>query len=178
MKLTEQQRAQGNPAALVVATIDRVLKIARTWLGWDGRPRVADDGTRIYTPNKAIRRHADHLIDHLAEIEALLAGQDSEPDKWHASGVTLAGDLSPFTEAELNEAQQRLRRLACTYELRLAEAGLSEWDRPRGSHRTLRQIVEHVSSSWYADQIGSLGVTTDSPRVRETMRAERFLYKR
>jgi hypothetical protein len=60
--------------------------------------------------------------------------------------------------AELNEAEQRLRRLARTYALRLAAAGPEEWDRPRRSHWTLRQIAEHVSRGWYAAQVGDLSV--------------------
>jgi hypothetical protein len=96
---------------------------------------------RIYTPNKAIRRHADHPVDHLAEIETLLAGEEPEPDRRRASALTLASDWAPFTEAELNEAEQRLRRLARTYALRLAAVGPEEWDRSPGSHWTLRQIA-------------------------------------
>jgi len=53
------------------------------------------------------------------------------PDEWHASTVTLASDWAPFTEAELNEARQRLTRLGQLYLLRLAAAGPDEWDRSR-----------------------------------------------
>ncbi len=38
-----------------------------------------EDGERVYTPNKVLRRMADHLTDHLAEVEALLAGVPTEP---------------------------------------------------------------------------------------------------
>jgi hypothetical protein len=145
-----------NPGDLVVAGIDRVLYLAASWLAWDGRPRLDDSGERIYTPHKAIRRHADHLIDHLAEIEALLAGVDTEPDRWHGSLVTLASDWAPFTEPDLVDAGQRLRRLANTYALRLAAAGPGEWDKPRGPNWTLREIVEHVATPWYAEQVGDL----------------------
>jgi hypothetical protein len=72
-------RAAVNPGTVVAGGVQRVLELARTWLVWDGTPRVAEDGARVYTPSKAIRRHADHLIDHLAEIEALLAGAPTEP---------------------------------------------------------------------------------------------------
>jgi len=156
MTATEETITTANPGGLVVAAVDRILALARTWLAWDGRPRLAEDGVRLYTPNKAIRRHADHFLDHLAQIEALLAGQPSEADDWHASQVTLAGDWAPFTEAELNEATQRLRRLASMYVLRLAAAGPEEWDRPRESSWTIREIVEHVSKGWYAQQVGDL----------------------
>jgi hypothetical protein len=86
--------------------------VAATWLAWDGRPHVAEDGERIYTPHKAISRHGDHLIDHLAEVEALLGGIRTEEDHWYGSIITLASNWAPFTEAELNEACQRLSRHA------------------------------------------------------------------
>jgi hypothetical protein len=145
-----------NPGDLVVAGVDRVLQLAASWLAWDGRPRLSEDGDRVYTPHKAIRRHADHLIDHLAEIEALLAGVPSEPDRWHGSLITLATDWAPFTEPDLVEAGQRLRRLASTYTLRLAAAGAAEWDTPRDPNWTLRAIAEHVAPPWYAEQVGDL----------------------
>jgi DNA-binding transcriptional MerR regulator len=151
-----QERVTVNPGTVVVDGVRKVLELARTWLAWDGTPRVADDGVRIYTPNKVIRRHADHLIDHLAEIEALLADQETEPDEWHASGVTLASDWAAFTEAELNEAEQRLRRIAQAYVHRLAAADPQEWDKPRSPHWTIREIAEHVGAPWYAEQIGDL----------------------
>jgi hypothetical protein len=47
-----------NPARLVADCVDRFLGLARTWLAWDGRPLVSEDGDRVYTPNKAVRRHA------------------------------------------------------------------------------------------------------------------------
>jgi hypothetical protein len=149
--------ADDNPAALVVAAVERVLMLARTGLGWDGLPRVDEGGGRVYTPHKAIRRTADHIVDHLAEVEALLAAQPTEEDRWYASTVTLATDWAPFTEADLAEANQRLRRLARTFELRYAAAGPGEWDRPRDPNWTLRQIAEHVGTAWYAEQVGDLG---------------------
>jgi hypothetical protein len=99
---------------------------------------------------------ADHLTDHLAEVEALLAGVPTEPDHWHASMVTLASDLSPVTEEDLNEAAQRLRRLARLFVLRYAAAGPPAWDAPREPNWTLREIAEHLSSAWYAEQVGDL----------------------
>ncbi|MGZ4596981.1 MAG: hypothetical protein ACXV3V_08645 [Actinomycetes bacterium] len=38
--------------------------------------------------------------------------------------------------------------------LRYAAAGPDEWDRDRGDSWTLRTIAEHLSSSWYAEQVG------------------------
>jgi hypothetical protein len=145
-----------NPGGLVSDAVDRVLALAETWLAWDGRPRVGEGGGRLYTPQKAIRRTADHIVDHLAEVEALLAGEPTEPDRWHASNVTLATDWAPFTEADLAEAGQRLRRLARTFELRCAAAGPGEWDKPRDQNWTLCEIAEHVGTPWYAEQVGVL----------------------
>ncbi|HUY60366.1 MAG TPA: hypothetical protein VMW49_00680 [Candidatus Dormibacteraeota bacterium] len=148
--------ATGDPGELVVAGTDRVLDLAATWLAWDGTLRLAEDGTRLFTPNKAIRRYGDHLVDHLAEIEALLSGEESEPDRWHASAVTLASDMAAFAEADLNEARERLTRLALTWQRRLRSAGAPEWDRPRAPHWTVRQLAEHAADPWYAEQVGDL----------------------
>jgi hypothetical protein len=145
-----------DPVHLVEFGVAQTLELAATWLAWDGAPRVSEDGTRIYTPHKVIRRYADHLLDHLAEIEALLAGEKTEPDGWHASRVTLESDWARFTEADLNEATQRLCRLAHIYSIGLRTVGLAEWDRPREPNWTLRAIVEHVSGPAYAQQLGDL----------------------
>jgi hypothetical protein len=136
--------------------VERSLALARTWLAWDGRSLVAEDGGRIYTPNKAVRRTCDHYLDHLAEVEALLAGAPTEPDAWHASNVTLAADLASFTEADLNEAEQRLRRIALIWRCRLNSLTTAELAAPRGLNRRISEIVEHVASSWYAEQVGDL----------------------
>jgi DNA-binding transcriptional MerR regulator len=146
-----------NPGTKVEAAVEHCLETAASWLAWDGRPRVSEDGDRIYTPHKAVRRIADHLVDHLAEIEALLAGVETMPDEWHASLVTLDIDWARFTEQDLDEARQRLRRIARTLTLRLAAAGPEEWDRPRGQNWSLREIAEHLTGlRWYADQVGRL----------------------
>jgi hypothetical protein len=144
-----------DPGSGVVAAIERVLVLASTWSVWDGRPIATEDGTRIYTPHKAIRRTADHLIDHLAEVEAVLAGQPTQPDAWGASDIMTAADLVSFGDDDLAEARERLTRLARTFRLRLLVAGPGEWDRPRAGW-TLREIAEHLSSSWYAEQVGDL----------------------
>jgi len=146
-----------NPAQGIADAIERTLALASTWTAWDGKPVPTEDGERIYTPNKVLRRQADHLIDHLAEVEALLAGAATEPDHWHASMVTLASDLAPVTEEDLNEAGQRLRRLARQFVLRYEAAGPQAWDASRDPNWTLRAIAEHLSSSWYAEQVGDLG---------------------
>jgi hypothetical protein len=92
-----------------------------------------------------VRPIADHLIDHLAEVEALLAGVETQSDEWHASLLTLESDWARFTEADRDEAHQRLTRLARTLALRLAAAGPAEWDRPRDGHWTLREIADHLT---------------------------------
>lgn len=148
-----------DPAAGVEAAVDRALGLAATWIGWDGRPRVSVDGERIYTPHKAIRRIGDHLVDHLAEIEAVLAGVPTQPDAWHASLVTTHADFAPFTELDLDEARQRLSRLARTFRLRLLAAGPAEWDKPREGW-TLREIAQHLYDLvWYAEQVGDLSAS-------------------
>ena len=146
-----------NPGALVESAVEHCLEVAATWLAWDGRPAVSDDGDRIYAPHKAVRRIADHLVDHLAEVEALLAGAPTEPDHWHGSMVTVDADWARFTELDLDEARQRLSRLGRTFALRLAAAGPNEWDVSRGENWTLREIAEHLTGlRWYADQVGVL----------------------
>jgi len=150
-------RDLANPGTAVEEAVGRSLVLVDTWLHWDGRPLVSEDGDRVYTPHKAVRRIADHLIDHLAEVEAMLASADTQPDGWHGSLLTLATDLAPFTEADRDEAHQRLPRLARTFALRLAAAGPAEWDLARGDHWTLREIAEHLTGVlWYAEQVGDL----------------------
>jgi hypothetical protein len=153
---------RSDPAALIPDAVQTCLDIARTWYAWDGRPQVSaptegiPDGT-VCTPHKAIRRIADHLVDHLAEIEALLAGADTIPDTWHGRTLTLATDWAPFTEADLNEARNRLGRLGQVYALRLRSLDDEALDAPRGQSWTIRQIVEHVAGvTWYAEQVGRL----------------------
>jgi hypothetical protein len=147
-----------NPGAAVEEAVRQCLDLVDTWIHWDTRPCVSEDGDRIYTPHKAVRRIADHLVDHLAEAEALLAGVDTQPDGWHGSLLTLDCDWARFTEADRDEAHQRLPRLARTFALRLATAGPDSWDRPREGHWTLRQIADHLTGVlWYAEQVGRFG---------------------
>jgi glutamine synthetase adenylyltransferase len=145
-----------NPAVLVEQAVDRSLELVATWPAWDGQPLTADDG-RTYTPHKAVRRIADHLVDHLAEVEALLAGVPTQPDEWHASATTSAADLAPFTVEDVREAEQRLSRLGRTFALRYAAVDPAEWDKDRGTNWTLRKIADHlVEVEWYAQQVGDL----------------------
>ena len=64
-----------DPADAVAQTVAHVLQLAETWGAWDGHPLTIDD--RIYTPHKAVRRTADHLLDHLAQLEAHVAGAEA-----------------------------------------------------------------------------------------------------
>jgi hypothetical protein len=147
-----------NPGTKVEQAVEECLAIAQTWLAWDGRPCVSEVGDRVYTPHKAVRRIADHVIDHLAEVEAMLAGVPTQPDEWHASLATFESDWARFAEQDLDEARQRLRRLGRSFALRVAAAGPDEWDRPRTPSWTVREICEHLTGVvWYAEQVGRLG---------------------
>jgi len=145
-----------NPGELVEQAVGRCLQLVVTWPAWDGEPRMSDDG-RTFTPHKAVRRIADHLVDHLAEVEALLAGVATQPDEWHASALTSAADLAPFTVEDVREAEQRLQRLGRTFALRYAALDPAEWDKDRSPNWTLREIAEHLTElDWYAAQVGDL----------------------
>lgn len=143
-----------NPAAGVVDAVEKTLTLAQSWIYWDGKPRISIEGDREYTPTKVIRRQADHMIDHLAEIEDLLAGRPRMRDEWKASAVTLKSDEAPFMQDDYVEAAQRLRRLARIIYLRYEVVGPQEWDLSRGESWTLREIAKHLSTAWYAEQLG------------------------
>jgi hypothetical protein len=128
--------------------------VAETWTAWDGRPLAA--GARVYTPHKAIRRLADHLLDNLAELEARVVGRSSLPDHWHASDSTTPADLAPFTREDLDEARSRLTRLAQIWSLRLGALDDERLDRVEGDAWTLRQVAFHLDSTFYVDSVGDL----------------------
>ncbi|MFF5262508.1 hypothetical protein ACFY4C_26525 [Actinomadura viridis] len=149
-----------DPASIVTEMIDHVLGLAVTWTAWDGRPLHA--GERSYTPHKAIRRVTDHLIDHLAELEARLAGERTIPDRWHASASTTPGDLAPFTSHDLDEAVSRLTRLGRIWAARLNALTPDQLDRSPGEGWTFRQIAFHLAeSTYYADAVGDLTTRID-----------------
>ncbi|HZR52682.1 MAG TPA: hypothetical protein VFB06_24610 [Streptosporangiaceae bacterium] len=141
---------------LVPAAVAQVLDIAETWLGWDGRP-VYREGN-AWTPHKALRRVADHLLDHLAEIECRLAGVATMPDRWHGRMVTTDADFGRFTEVDLDEATSRLGRLGACYQARLGALDPPVLDdRPNDTTWTIREVVHHVSHvTGYAELIGRL----------------------
>jgi len=149
-----------HPADVVTGMVNHVLELGATWLRWDGDPLevpVEGEPPRTYTPHKAVRRVADHLVDHLAELEARLARHPTEPDAWHGSLVTTPGDLAAFTEIDLDEARSRLRRLALIWEVRLSSLSEEQLDASEGDDWTLRQVAFHVAeSAFYADSVGAL----------------------
>ena len=153
-----------DPATLIPAAVEEILELAMTWLAWDGAP-VLSDGN-VWTPLKALRRITDHLLDHLAEIEATLAGQPTVPDSWLGRTVTLESDWARFTESDLNEASNRLLRYAELYRVRLGGLSAAELDQPRPSAWTVRQIAHHVAGvTYYAHQVGDLTVRKPDPGV-------------
>jgi len=144
-----------DPADVVTGMVDHVLRLVDTWPGWDGDPRGVDD--RVYTPHKAVRRVADHLVDHLAEIEARLAGVPTIPDHWHASAITTPSDLAPFRDEDRDEAHSRLARLALVWRVRLRSLDDERVDRSEGDAWTIREVAFHVAeSAYYADAVGDL----------------------
>jgi hypothetical protein len=144
-----------HPADVVSGMVDHVLTLVDTWPAWDGVPRAVDD--RVYTPHKAVRRVADHMVDHLAEVEARLSGEPTIPDHWHASAITTASDLAPFTDEDRDEARSRLERLALVWRLRLGSLDDERLDRPDSGAWTIREVAFHVAeSAYYADAVGDL----------------------
>lgn len=150
-----------DPARMVMGMVEHVLALAATWTAWDGRPMPIDD--RIYTPHKAIRRVADHLVDHLAEMEARLAGEPTSPDGWHASAITTKADHAPFTQVDLDEAHSRLNRLARIWVNRLSNLTPEQLDHSPGAGWSFRQLAFHLAgSAYYADAVGDLTPTERS----------------
>lgn len=151
-----------DPASVVTEMINHVLGLAATWTAWDGRPLHACE--RLYTPRKAIRRVTDHLIDHLAELEARLAGEQTIPDRWHASASTTPGDLATFTDQDLDEAKSRLTRLGQIWAVRLNALTPDQLDHSPGEGWTFRQVAFHLAeSAYYADAVGDLTAPAADP---------------
>lgn len=154
-----------DPGAVLAACVSSVLDLAATWTAWGGELHPVDD--RVYTPHKAIRRVADHLIDHLAELHARAAGEATLPDTWHASYATTPADLAPFTSQDFDEARSRLTRLAQLWQLSLASLGDERLDARDGPAWSLRQVAFHVAgSTYYAEAVGRLPSTRGLPAVR------------
>jgi hypothetical protein len=135
-------------STVVDDAVAEVLGLAAGWLAWDGRP-VLHDGN-AWTPHKALRRVADHLVDHLAELECRLAGLPTLPDAWHGRTVTTHADFARFTESDLDEARSRLTRLGACYRARLTGLADDALDaRPDPQTWTLREVVHHVAGITY-----------------------------
>lgn len=141
-------------AALDAAT-NRFVQLMWTWTAWDGRPIETPDGERIYTPHKAVRRYADHLIDHLAQVEAVVSGGDPLLSRWQESSITTPADLAAFTDEDAREAKERIRRLTHVLVLRLTGLSDEQW-RLRDGEWSVDDIVHHVADAWYAEQVGDL----------------------
>ncbi|MEU6551231.1 hypothetical protein ABZ915_13265 [Streptomyces sp. NPDC046915] len=153
--VTTSVTAPATPARHVTAMVDHVLALAATWTAWDGIPAPVDD--RVYTPHKAIRRVADHLVDHLAELESRLAGAEPQPDHWHASAITTTADLAPFTAEDLDEARSRLTRLARIWAHRLDALTEEQLDASPGEGWSFGELARHLNgSTYYADAVGDL----------------------
>lgn len=150
------------PADAIAEMVEHVLALAETWTAWNGEPlRVGD---RIYTPHKAIRRVGDHMVDHLAQLEAHLANEAPLPDRWHGSLITTEMDMAPFTTDDLDEARSRLSRLAQIWAMRIRSVPAEELDRSMGEAYTPREMAFcAVGSVYYADSVGSLQPTLQSP---------------
>ncbi|MEV0016347.1 hypothetical protein ACIPH4_02050 [Streptomyces tendae] len=143
------------PADAVTGMVDHVLALAATWTRWDGTPAHVDG--RVYTPHKAVRRVADHMVDHLAELEARLAGEETQPDQWHASLVTTDADRAAFTAEDLDEARSRLTRLARIWANRLEALTDEQLDHSPGEGWSFRELAAHLTESvYYADAVGDL----------------------
>ncbi|MFJ3038840.1 MULTISPECIES: hypothetical protein [Streptomyces] len=143
------------PADAVTGMVDHVLALAATWTHWDGTPAHVDG--RVYTPHKAVRRVADHMVDHLAELEARLAGEETQPDHWHASLVTTDADRAAFTAEDLDEARSRLTRLARIWANRLEALTDEQLDHSPGEGWSFRELAAHLTESvYYADAVGDL----------------------
>lgn len=154
-----------DPADAMAQMVAHVLRLAETWGAWDGHPMPIDD--HVYTPHKAIRRVADHMLDHLAQLEAHVAGADPVPDRWHGSHVTTAADLAPFTPEDLDEARSRLERLAQLWRIRLAAIPPEELDRAEDDAYTPREMAFWaVGSTYYADAVGDLAAVRRAGRVK------------
>ena len=139
----------------ITAMVLRALQLATTWTRWDGQPVLVDG--RDFTPHKAMRRIADHMVDHLAQLDSHLAGVESLPDEWHGSAITTPCDLAPFGEEDLAEARSRLTRLAQLWRIRLHSIPEDDLDLAQGAGYTPREMAFcALESNAYAEAAGDL----------------------
>src|SRR5437773_5476127 len=105
------------PDELILVATEDALAAAQSWIGWSTGAVISLGNA--WTPHKALRRIADHLIDHLCQIESREAGEAAVPDAWRGRSVTLESDWARFTEQDLDEATARIRRLAQVLAIRV-----------------------------------------------------------
>ncbi len=146
-----------DPADAIDQMVADALTMAETWMAWDGTPIPTPNGQRVYTPHKAIRRFNDHMIDHLAQLQAELIGQPTIPDTWQASRFTSPADMAPFTADDLVEARNRFERLAGMWRATLATIPADKMDVAKGDDYTPRELAFHTLESMdYANYLGDL----------------------
>ena len=143
------------PDERILQAAEDALAMAESWIGWDSGPSYSLGGA--WTPHKIMRRIADHMIDHICQIECMSAGVPPVPDPWHGRAVSMASDWARFDEQDLDEASARIRRLAQVLAMRLC-ALRGEWDTDRGADWTIRKLGEHVAEATgvYATRMGRL----------------------
>ncbi|MEP7378403.1 MAG: hypothetical protein ABI725_02460 [Chloroflexota bacterium] len=148
-----------DPAAAIDQMMADFMVIAETWTSWDGQPIpiTTSYGRRVYTPNKALRRMNDHMVDHLAQLQAELIGQPTVPDTWRASQITTGADMAPITAEDLAEARNRFERLAGMWRATLASIPADKMDLAKGDDYTPRELAFHTLESMdYAIHVGDL----------------------
>ena len=136
--------AHPSPDELVLLSTEDALERAAGWIGWNGRSTLSLGNA--WTPNKALRRITDHLVDHIAQVECRFGGEAPVADPWRGRSVTLESDWARFTENDLDEAAARLRRLAQILALRL-RVMRDQWDADAGEEWSLRAIAQHLADA-------------------------------
>jgi hypothetical protein len=145
-RLIVQLRNPANPEPdeLLLQATEDALALAEGWIGWSSGAMMSLGSA--WTPHKALRRIADHLIDHLCQIEARANTEVPVSDRWRGRSVTLESDWARFTELDLDEATARIRRLTQIMVLRL-RALRAEWDIKVDEEWTIRAIAEHLAEA-------------------------------
>src|SRR5256885_13741244 len=72
--------ADPSPDELVLLATEDALERAASWIGWNGRSTLSLGNA--WTPNKALRRITDHLVDHIAQVEGRLGREAPVADPW------------------------------------------------------------------------------------------------
>lgn len=125
------------------------------WHAWDSAPIEVLDGGRVYTPHKAVRRYTDHLIDHLAQVEAIVSMREARLNRWQESHITTPADHALFTTQDAREAEERINRLTDVFVSRLSALTPVQWAM-EDAEWSVVDIVEHVATPWYGEQVGDL----------------------